>query len=74
MFDADCPPAAVGVAVTPLPQMLTEPVRSAVSTGQVMSCVGSGHTSHVTTVVTKSGGTAGVVQIAWSPVQTSWMV
>lgn len=66
--------AGAGVAVTPLPQMLTKPVCAALSTGQVMVSVGVVHALQVITLVVKSGGIDGCVQVAWSPVQISWIV
>lgn len=66
--------AGAGVAVTPFPQMLTQPVCASVSIGQVTVSVGVAHALHVMTLVVKSGGIDGCVQVAWSPVQTSWIV
>lgn len=58
----------------PLPQMLTKPVCAPLSTGQVMVRVGVAHALQVMTLVVKSGGIEGCVQVAWSPVQVSWIV
>lgn len=66
--------ASAGAAVTPLPQMRTEPVWSAAAAGHVMVCRGVAHASQETVVVRKSGGVDGWCQDAGSPVQTSWMV
>jgi hypothetical protein len=66
--------ARAGVAVTPSPWILTGPVWTASSTGQVMVCVLCAHTSQVTTVLMKFGGTGGRVHVAGSPVHTSLMV
>lgn len=54
--------------------MLTKPVCAALSKGQVMVRVGVAQALQVTTLVVKSGGTDGCVQVAWSPVQVSWIV
>lgn len=48
-----------GVAVTPLPPIVTSPVWAASSTGQVMVWVSCSHTPQVTTVLMKLGGMAG---------------
>lgn len=63
-----------GLAVTPLPYMVTSPVWAAFSTGQVMVWVFCSHTPQVTTVLMKLGGMAGWVQDFGLPVQTSVMV
>lgn len=66
--------AGAGVAVTPFPQMLTQPVCASLLTGQVMVNVGVAHALHVMTLVVKSGGMAGCVQVAGSPSRVSRIV
>lgn len=66
--------AGSGVAVTPLPQILTSPVCAALSMGHVTVSVGVAHALQVMTLVVKSGGIDGGVQVAWSPRQVSCIV
>src|SRR5438552_3942658 len=63
----------VGVAVTPLPLMVTEPVVVCI-VGTIMVMVGVAHTGQVTTLVVNPGGIAGRIYAEGFPVHCSVMV
>jgi len=64
----------LGPAVTPLPSMVTWPVRSGSATGQVMVMVGVAQLLQTTVVWTKLLGIGGGVYVAGLPVQISTMM